>query len=91
MNKVTVKKTVTKYLKLRKDFVLYSKQYVAIRNRVGGTMINCFHCGKKPQQDSTIGLLFTDKGNKMVCCDCAEIIEKELVEEPPEPKEGREI
>lgn len=78
MEKVTVKKTTTNYKSIKIDFLTYDESYVRIRKSVGGKLLICFHCNKIPAMGEAIGLLFTDKGNKITCSKCSQEIEREI-------------
>lgn len=80
MNKTTIKKTVTTYLKIRSNFLIYDEKYIRIRKKVGGGLLGCFHCGNKPPMEDKIGLLITDKGNKITCSRYSKEIESEGVQ-----------
>jgi hypothetical protein len=78
MNKITIKKTITEYEKLGKNYTIYNDNFIRIRNSVGGSLLICFHCEERPAIGSMIGILFTNKGNKIVCSDCQELLCKEI-------------
>ena len=75
------KTTVYDIRAIKVDFSEYTERFREIRNRFKYKGSACFICHKPFAIGDMIGLIFTDKGNKVVCQACAGKVEAELAEE----------
>jgi hypothetical protein len=58
------------------DFSTYGEEWIGIRANMRYKADNCFKCHKHFQMGDTIGLAcFKEKGNKVLCKQCAEELE----------------
>ncbi len=62
---------------LRRDFTPMSPKFRAIRAKARNKMDTCFKCRHKFIDGEMMGLMcIKSKGNRPVCADCADILEK---------------
>lgn len=75
-----IQKTVTNsynILQVSTDFLVFNEQYRRIRGGARYKGFQCFSCNHKFEDGEHIGLIITNKGNKVVCQTCAHDIKNE--------------
>jgi hypothetical protein len=75
-----VKKTTYKIFQVAVDFFTFNERYKQIRQKFSDQGFDCFICKRPFKPGEKIGLVVTNKGNKVVCRKCAEKVSKELLE-----------
>lgn len=60
------------------DFLTFNEKYRQIRNGLGYKGFECYACNRAFEAGEKISLVFTDKGNKVVCQECALKFKREL-------------
>lgn len=69
-----IQKTITKSFNIQQvstDFCTFDENYRRIRGGARYKGFQCFSCNNKFIDGSRIGLIITNKGNKVVCQSCA--------------------
>lgn len=93
MEIIKTKVTHYKVLRVLIDCMRFDEKFIKIRERFKYTGFTCFKCDRKHNIGEVVSLIFTDKGNKIVCRDCAleinRLIDTELAIRKDE-KEGEE-
>ncbi len=77
---VKTRTTVYKVLQARPDMMIFNEDYRRIRSAFRYKGFQCFNCHYRFKNGDKIGMTITDKGNKVLCHDCATKFEKELRE-----------
>ncbi|NMH69667.1 hypothetical protein HF072_12835 [Bacillus sp. RO3] len=80
---ITITKTVTTKYKVSavsKNFLVLNENNRMTRTGAFGAF-NCFMCDRPLGTGDQLEIIETDKGQKVVCTQCAEEIEKKLEEE----------
>lgn len=77
---VITKTKVTTYnvLNVVVDFSVFDERWKSIRGNYKYKGFECFNCNKHFDIGDKISLIFTDKGNRTICHDCAECVSKEI-------------
>jgi transcription elongation factor Elf1 len=76
-----IKKTRTTIYTIKQvamDFFTFNERFREIRQRSENKGFKCYACNKPFKDGEKISLIFTDRGNKMVCHTCGENFKKEL-------------
>jgi hypothetical protein len=84
MPEITKTRTTTTTYKITHvivDFCAFNNAWRRIRGNMRYKGFDCFLCHKKFEDGERMGLMFTIKGNKVVCQKCGTEIEKQLAEE----------
>jgi len=64
------------------DVFTFTDQFQQIRKKHRYKANNCFSCQKRFQPDEKLSLAFTDKGNKVLCRECADKYLAQLEKDP---------
>ncbi len=81
MSKLEIVKTkTTKYIiqQIALDFMTFDEKFRNIRENYKYQGFECYACGKHFNNGDKVSVIFTDKGNKVVCHDCGVEIKNEL-------------
>jgi rRNA maturation endonuclease Nob1 len=78
---VKTKKTVYSIKQVAIDFAVFNERWREIRGRFRYKGFECYACNKHFQDGESIGLIFTDRGNKTVCKECGTKFKAELLTE----------
>jgi peptide subunit release factor 1 (eRF1) len=79
-NSEIVKTRVTRYIvnQVAIDFLIFSESYRRIRGNFRYKGFECYSCGKHFEDGEKMSLIFTNKGNKVVCHKCGIRFKEEL-------------
>lgn len=79
---ITRTKTTTyKITQVAIDFLEFNERFVQLRKNFKYQGFQCFNCRKKFEIGEKISLIFTGKGNKLVCKKCGTDIQEQLNKE----------
>jgi len=76
---ITKTQTITyQVLAVSTRYVIFNESYRKIRSDFKYQGFECFACGRKFNDGEEIGIIFTSRGNKVVCQECGAKLKNEL-------------
>ena len=70
-----------KILQARANMFKFNEQYRRIRGNMRYKGFSCYCCKRDFEENESFGLMITDKGNKTVCNECVQNIQKGIKNE----------